>query len=135
MRITNSILLRLLQWVALLTIASAPAVAQHRRINELYHTAWTIKDGAPGQISNIAQSTEGYLWLTAAAALYRFDGVTFERIAVEPNDPDLPGTVRSLFAPKDGGLWIGFSFGGVAFLKDGKIKSYTHVDGVPEGGV
>lgn len=135
MRITNSILLRLLQWVALLTIASAPAVAQHRRINELYHTAWTIKDGAPGQISNIAQSTEGYLWLTAAAGLYRFDGVTFERIAVEPNDPDLPATVRSLFAPKDGGLWIGFTFGGVAFWKDGKIKSYTSADGVPEGGV
>jgi signal transduction histidine kinase/ligand-binding sensor domain-containing protein len=130
-----SMLLRLLQWVALVSIVSAPAVAQHRRIDQLYHTAWTIKDGAPGQISNIAQSTEGYLWLTAAAGLYRFDGVTFERIAIEPNDPDLPGTVRSLFAPKDGGLWIGFSFGGVTFWKDSKTKSYTTADGIPEGGV
>lgn len=126
---------RLLQWIALLLLVSAPAAAQHRRIDQLYHTAWTIKDGAPGQISNLAQSTEGYLWLTAAAGLYRFDGVTFERVPVEPNDPDLPGTVRSLFAPDDGGLWIGFSFGGVTFWKDGKTKSYTHADGVPEGGV
>jgi ligand-binding sensor domain-containing protein/signal transduction histidine kinase len=131
----KSMLPELLKWIALLLLASAPAVAQHRRIDQLYHTAWTIKDGAPGQISNIAQSAEGYLWLTAAAGLYRFDGVTFERIGVEPNDPDLPGTVRALFAPKDGGLWIGFSSGGVAFLKDGKIKSYTTADGVPEGGV
>jgi ligand-binding sensor domain-containing protein len=74
----------LLQWVAQFSIVSAPAVAQHRRIDQLYHTAWTIKDGAPSRISNIAQSTEGYLWLTAAAGLYRFDGVTFERIAIEP---------------------------------------------------
>jgi signal transduction histidine kinase/ligand-binding sensor domain-containing protein len=127
--------LRLLQGIALLLIVCASAVAQNRRIDQLYHTAWTIKDGAPGQISTIAQSTEGYLWLSAAAGLYRFDGVTFERIAVEPNDPDLPGTVRSLFAPKDGGLWVGFSFGGVSFWKDGKIRSYTAADGIPEGGV
>lgn len=128
-------LLKLLQGIALLLLVSAPAIAQHRRIDQLYHTAWTIKDGAPGQISNIAQSTEGYLWLTAAAGLYRFDGVTFERIDIDPNDPDLPSTVRSLFAPKDGGLWIGFAFGGVTFWKDGKGKNYSAADGVPEGAV
>lgn len=131
----TSTLPRLLQWIALLVLASAPALAQHRRIDQLYHTAWTIKDGAPGQISNIAQSTEGYLWLTAAAGLYRFDGVTFERIDIEPNDPDLPSTVRSLFAPKDGGLWIGFAFGGVTFWKDGKSRNYTIADGMPENAV
>ena len=42
----NSMLLKLLPWIALFASASAPAVAQHRRIDQLYHTAWTIKDGA-----------------------------------------------------------------------------------------
>jgi PAS domain S-box-containing protein len=41
----------------------------------------------------------------------------------------------ALFAgPEPGGLWLGFSQGGVAYFKDGKVReSYAAVDGLGEG--
>jgi signal transduction histidine kinase/ligand-binding sensor domain-containing protein len=117
------------------SIWSCATHAQQRRIDQLYHSAWTIKDGAPGQISSLAQTSDGYLWMTAAAGLYRFDGVNFERIAAAPEDPDLPGTIRTLYAPRGGGLWLGFNFGGISFVKDGRITRYSRIEGVPAGNV
>ncbi len=62
--------------------------------------------------------------------LFRFDGMSFERY--QPENGTLPSnSVSSLFAASGGGLWVGFSRGGVSFLKDGKITNYTERDGLP----
>ena len=53
---------------------TAQAFSQDRRLTQFHHSRWTIKEGAPGQISAIAQTEDGYLWLSTAATLYRFDG-------------------------------------------------------------
>ncbi|WP_404334764.1 ATP-binding protein [Sphingomonas sp. MMS12-HWE2-04] len=44
------------------------------------HDDWTMKDGAPGGVSGVAQPPDGYLWLGTEIGLFRFDGVTFERL-------------------------------------------------------
>lgn len=42
------------------------------------HTVWTRKDGLPSAfIDSIAESQDGYLWLSTTDALVRFDGVRF----------------------------------------------------------
>jgi hypothetical protein len=55
---------------------------------QIHHTAWTSKDGAPADIWALAQSADGFLLLGTGSGLYRFDGVTFERV-VPLNQPDL----------------------------------------------
>ncbi|PTL81355.1 sensor histidine kinase [Vitiosangium sp. GDMCC 1.1324] len=107
----------------------ARASGQDRRLSQFHHTRWTIKEGAPGQISAIAQTEDGYLWLSAAATLYRFDGVRFERF--EPPSGEPITTIQTLYAPPGGGLWIGFQFGGVAFLQAGRVTWYRGTEGAP----
>lgn len=108
----------------LLMCAPLFAIDRDLRIDQLYHTAWTHKDGAPTQIRTLAQTIDGFLWIGDATGLYRFDGVRFE-LYEPPSGQILPGIgVGVLLATPDGGLWIGFDFGPVSFLKDGKITTY-----------
>ena len=36
-------------------------IDRDHRLADLYHTAWTFKEGAPGEIHALAQTTDGFL--------------------------------------------------------------------------
>ncbi len=89
------------------------------------YNSWGFKEGAPDQISALAQTNDGYLWLGSTTGLFRFDGQRFERYR-PPLGAELVSTnISGLFAPSSGGLWIGYRFGGFSFLKDGRLTNYT----------
>ena len=114
----------------LLTTPYVSALDRERSIAEFFHTAWIISEGAPSGLTQIAQTTDGYLWLGTLTGLIRFDGVTFERY--QPADGSLPSnTVSTLLATPDGGLWAGFVPHGAAFLKGGRIVRYGQNEGMP----
>jgi signal transduction histidine kinase/ligand-binding sensor domain-containing protein len=110
------------------TAASAQRDGRDRSISQFYHSRWTIKEGAPGQISALAQTRDGFLWLATASTLYSFDGVRFERF--EPSDGAQLTTIQTLHAAPDGGLWIGFQHGGAALLKDGQVTLFDERQGL-----
>jgi ligand-binding sensor domain-containing protein len=68
-------------WIFLILLRCIPlqGIDRDRKLDELYHTAWTFKDGAPSQVHALAQTTDGYLWLGTASGLFRFDGLQFQR--------------------------------------------------------
>src|SRR5262245_45679800 len=104
-------------------------------ITEFHHTAWTVKDGAPSQISALVQTEDGYLWIGSARGLFRFDGVEFESY-VPPAGVSLPRhNITSLLATPDGGLWIVFRPFGLGFLKDGQMKVFSRTEELPNGEV
>jgi ligand-binding sensor domain-containing protein/signal transduction histidine kinase len=113
----------------------AKALDQHELISQFTHTLWTAKDGVPGPVRALAQTPDGYLWLGTEAGLYRFDGLHF--VAWEPSfgEQILGSSVWSLCTSGDGSLWIGFSSGGISQLRNGRLKNYSHADGVPDGGI
>ncbi|HEX6703322.1 MAG TPA: ATP-binding protein [Albitalea sp.] len=102
---------------------SAHAVATN--LPEFHHTAWTPKDGAPAQISALAQTADGWLWLGTTTGLYRFDGMAFERIEA------IDGVVRTVFALPRGGLLIGYARGGASLLEGDKLIHYGQAQGLP----
>ena len=115
----------------LLVCAPLLAIDRDRRLDELYHTSWTMKDGAPAEIFAIAQTEDGYLWLGTTTGLVRFDGIHFENYQ-SPFGQAFPAkNVSSLLRVPDGGLWVGFSSGEVSLLRGGRITSYGQKDGLP----
>ena len=109
------------------------ALPPNLSLSQIQHTAWTVKQGAPADIWALAQSPDGFLLLGTGSGLYRFDGVTFERVTPS-NRSDLGfRDITALLALPSGELWIGYYAGGVSELKNGVLTSYGPLDGVPSG--
>ena len=119
----------------LLICTAAVALDCDRTIAQFAHTAWGPKDGAPTQVTALAQSADGYLWLGSPAGLYRFDGVVFEHYFPQLGGPFPARTVNSLLALPNGDLWIGFWSGVISLLRNGNVTNYTTRDGVPDAGI
>jgi signal transduction histidine kinase/ligand-binding sensor domain-containing protein len=123
---------------ALLWAVAAWPLSPDTKMADLNRTSWSAKDGAPaGGVNSIVQTADGFLWLASLGfnAPYRFDGRRFESIELPRVGRSSTPLIFSLFAPKAGGLWIGFTFGGAAFFKDGRMTSYSEKDGLPSGSV
>lgn len=98
-------------------------------VSQYSHTSWKIRDGFPkGQVSSIAQTPDGYLWLGTEFGLFRFDGVKPVQWH-PPANQELPSNwIFSLLAARDGTLWIGTEKG-LASWKDGKLTQYADLAG------
>jgi signal transduction histidine kinase/ligand-binding sensor domain-containing protein len=124
---------RWLAIAALFSCGSTVALSPDLTIKELHHTAWGPSQGAPlGGAVALAQTSDGYLWMAGPSGLFRFDGIAFERVEL-PHDPKLSSlSLFSAFAPRGGGLWVGFTFGGAAFLNGGRWQVFSAADGLPQ---
>jgi len=109
-----------------LTLPISKVFAQYRFDN------WTTDEGLPqNSVSAILQTRDGYLWLTTAGGLVRFDGLRFT-VFDKSNAKGL-NSVRfsALFEDDDGSLWIGTEDGGLTRCRNGIFTTYTTQDGLP----
>ncbi len=125
-------LLFALLWLTM-AATSASALDPTRTIAQLRHTRWTLGDGAPGNIRAIVQGRDGYLWLGTATGLYRFDGISFERIVPVDQDRYRSPQVTALLAARNGDIWVGYDFGGVSRVRGGVLRDAN--PWAPTGGV
>jgi signal transduction histidine kinase len=112
-----------------------PALPSYLDVSQLYHTQWSAPQGAPTGIEALTQTKDGFLWLGTEAGLFRFDGVAFERISTVHGTPLISHDLYVLYATADGGLWIGYRFGGASYLKDGNLSNYGQAEGLPAASV
>ena len=89
-------------------------------------TVWTIRDGVPEHIRAIAQTPDGWLWITAGSHLYRFDGVTAEQIDFLGGDAT---TIVAIFSASSGDLWLAFQSGRTVRLPAGDFHHFEVVAG------
>lgn len=87
---------------------------------------WDMGEGLPANtVPAITQTSDGYLWLATWNGLVRFDG---HRFTVMRKDT-VPGLashhLRTVFAARDGWIWLGLENGGVARMKDGRCEIVT----------
>jgi ligand-binding sensor domain-containing protein len=113
--------------LSLVVFPHALALDPDRRISQYGHTVWRIQDGAISPPTNIAQTTDGFLWITTAQGLMRFDGVRFMPWQ-PPQGQNLPGThFSAVLGSTDASLWIGTTRG-LARWKDGQLRTYTDLE-------
>ncbi len=94
------------------------------------HESWTFKDGAPPDVTCLAQTNDGFLWLCGGPnGLVRFDGTRFEPFSSPFGDRLLSANLYSLFVPPSGGLWVGYQLGGFSFLDNGRVTNYASETG------
>jgi signal transduction histidine kinase/ligand-binding sensor domain-containing protein len=93
---------------------------------------WTVEDGLPQDIiRGIAQTPDGYLWITTLDGLDRFDGVRFTSFE-KNNTPSLKtNRFRMMYPGRDGDLWLVNEIGGVTRYHNGLFRNYGAEQGIP----
>ncbi len=96
---------------------------------------WTIDDGLPqSSVTGIAQSQDGYLWLTTFGGVVRFDGVRFE-LFDRTTQPRIGGHRFVGVAEDDSGsIWLGIQDRGLT-RRRGRTFESVLVPGDPQGAV
>jgi signal transduction histidine kinase/ligand-binding sensor domain-containing protein len=102
-------------------------------LRPLNHRSWTAVDGAPNEVRTMTQTADGMLWVAGQTGLFRFDGVHFARYTGSAGEPFQSNNISALAAWPDSGLWMGFRFGGVGVLQNGRLAHYDERDGLPQG--
>lgn len=115
----------------LLSVTAACALDPDRSIHQFAHRSWGEKEGYPGRTRDLAQTTDGFLWMTTDKGLFRFDGVHFEPYEPRSGDKLSAGRLRGLLALPDGSLWFAYlSETKICVLRDGNLKCYDKGDGI-----
>src|SRR6185312_15029950 len=82
------------------------------------HT-WLSDDGMPNNnVTGIAQTSDGYLWVANEGRLARFDGIDFEIFSSRTVIPDQSEKIDALLRSHDGSLWVAMDHGAVARLNN-----------------
>jgi streptogramin lyase len=120
---------------ACLAFASVCAEDFSPSLEQFNHRSFTRSEGAPSYISAFAQTADGMLWLGTSIGLARFDGAKFVSYPGQSDEPLPSANISALISSPDGGLWIGFRFGGICFLRNGCVTRYGASEGIPNATV
>jgi ligand-binding sensor domain-containing protein/signal transduction histidine kinase len=100
-------------------LLSETAHAKRYRID-----VWQGERGLPqNTITGIAQTSDGYLWITTLDGVARFDGVRFRMFKAGDTPALGSGRIRFLLTGRQGELWLATQEGGVIQLEDDRFTS------------
>lgn len=101
---------------------------------------YTPADGLQNnEVSNLFEDSSGDIWITtvnSGVSLQRWKHETGKIIRFSADDglPQSNGAV-AFAEDADGGIWLGFYFGGLARYKNGKFRFFNAEDGIPAGSI
>ncbi|QJD93860.1 hypothetical protein HH213_29490 [Duganella dendranthematis] len=79
--------------------------------------------GAPAEITSMAQTPDGWLWLGTPTGIYRFDGVRFEPYVPPPGSKLAHSRISELLVLPNGDLLIGYIWLGLSVrYADGRFE-------------
>lgn len=120
-----------------LTVHPVAALPPTKSLSQFLIRHWRQSDGLPhNSVSAITQTADGALWIGTHNGLVRFDGLEFERFYKKNDEKSLRSNrVETLLRMPNGGLWIGTLGGGLTQVRQGRFRSFTTKEGLPDDAV
>jgi len=111
---------RALLVAGLLFAVAAPAASTNSAWS---FRAWESDDGLPNNnVTSLAQTADGYLWLATPSQLARFDGSQFEAFSQTLFGSGYQQRTTIIVGQADGGLWAPLDHGPVVRLNRGTVE-------------
>lgn len=112
--------------LALMLASVRPVAAQYTI------TSWTTAEGLPqSSVIAIAQTPDGFIWVTTLGGLARFDGSSFRTFDTTTN-PELPHSrFAGAIADDAGHLWLTLQTGELLRYADGRFHRMGAAEGLP----
>ncbi len=107
----------------------APATAPARdsaavALTSFRTRAWTVEDGLLDRARRVAQTPDGYLWITTEEGLFRFDGARFVGFSTANVPAFRSNELLSADVLSSGDLWVGSKDGWTYRLREGEWTAY-----------
>lgn len=97
---------------------------------------WNSSDGLPGNsISDIIQTSDGYIYFGTYESLVRFDGFEFQNINKYSNSNYAFLSARSLFEDSMDNIWVGSNDEGVQKISKDSTIHYSTANGLPNNSI
>jgi signal transduction histidine kinase/ligand-binding sensor domain-containing protein len=120
-RIFSSALAGLLWLVAFTVAAGEPD-------SSWYERSWQSAEGLPdNSVVGVAQTPDGYLWVSTAGGLMKFDGVRFQEFPLVTLDGVRDRVVRAMYLDASGRLWLGMDRGPIVCIAPDSTKVFANV--------
>jgi signal transduction histidine kinase/ligand-binding sensor domain-containing protein len=114
--------------IVVLTVGSVcrtcPAQEIQYAVKDIHHNSWTSEHGV-GAVFDIQQDKSGYLWLTTANGIVRFDGVNFQSLEEATSDAIHSYDISSVLLAPSGRTWFTTRAAGLILLEGGKKVDYS----------
>jgi len=106
-------------------------------LSEYVSRTWTAADGLPGNsITDIMQSSSGYIYLGTYDGLVRFDGVEFVTFNRSADRKYSFVSARAVFEDSRGNIWNGSNDEGICMVsKEGEITEFSMENGLPNNSI
>ncbi|NYT41461.1 hypothetical protein HZY97_11880 [Sphingomonas sp. R-74633] len=102
--------------------AAGSGTGSTRLMAHYTHQRWSEEIDAPRPVFALAQDQRGYLWVGAAAGLFRFDGIRFEPVSTGI-DLVAEGAPSAILVRRNGEVWTNFEHTGrFAVYRDGRLR-------------
>jgi ligand-binding sensor domain-containing protein/signal transduction histidine kinase len=110
----------------LIPTQNALALDPAKSLSQLKYKSWQTRDGFPqNYVRSIAQTREGYIWLSTESGLVRFDGVRFTTLE---NSALGRYGAGALYVSRNGSLWIAGSTSKYFRMRDEKFETFRVSD-------
>ncbi|HWD18255.1 MAG TPA: two-component regulator propeller domain-containing protein [Verrucomicrobiae bacterium] len=114
-------------WIAC-WLAAWPAAAVD---SAWFARLWQSDDGLPdNNVTGIAQTSDGYLWVATQGGLAKFDGLQFKRYSLPIVSGSSMEMIRALTVGEGDHLWLALEGGVVMCIAPGGTKVYTATNGL-----
>lgn len=99
---------------------AALAIDPDTPVDWLARSTWGRTERTPVIIGALAQTSDGFIWISGMGGLTRFDGVSFDAVTSTRAGPLPRQRIEELTADTDGNLWVAYGGGPIWRLQRGE---------------